>query len=88
MPAAPAAQKADHLLGGCLMPTAFVLQLVSFFASSQPALTEAQAQTAPRVAGIVPIAAFFSLRLAARAVASHYEAEIAAWLKQQLEQPK
>lgn len=88
MPAAPAAQKADHLFGGCPMLTAVVLQLVSFFASSPPVLADAQAQTAPRVAGIVPIAAFFSLRLAARAVARHYEAEIAAWLKHQLEQPK
>ena len=83
LPPALAAQKADYLFGGGLIVVAFVLQLVSFFASSADVLTASQAQAAPWVAAILTIVAFFCLRIAARHLAKHYEAQIAAWLKQQ-----
>lgn len=88
LPPALAAQKADYLFGGGLIVVAFVLQLVSFFVSSQPILTEAQTRAAPWVAGVATVIAFLALRLAARHVAARYEAEITAWLKKKPEQPK
>jgi hypothetical protein len=88
LPPALAAQKADYLFGGGLIVFAFVLQLVSFFASPQPVLTEAQARAAPWVAGVATIVAFVLLRLAARSVAKRYETEITTWLRKRLEQPK
>jgi hypothetical protein len=88
LPPALAAQKADYLFGGGLILIAFILQLVSFFASSQPVLTESQAHAAPWLAGIATVVAFAVLRVAARRLAKHYEAEITSWLKKKLEQPK
>jgi hypothetical protein len=88
LPPALAMQKADYLFGGGLIVVAFVLQLLSFFASSQPVLTNAQAQAAPWVAGVATVIAFILLRLASRSVAKHYETQITAWLKQRQEQPK
>jgi hypothetical protein len=88
LPPVLAAQKADYLFGGGLIVISFVLQLASFFASSQPLLTEAQTRTAPWVAGAATLVGFAALRLAARHVASRYEAEITSWLKKKVEQPK
>ena len=81
LPPALAAQKSDYLFGGCLIVLAFVLQLASFFAPSEPpVLTERQARLAPWVAGIATVAVFAAFRLAAARVAKHYEAQITEWL--------
>lgn len=87
LPVALAAQKADYLFGGGFILVAFVLQLGSFFASTQLVLTAEQANAAPWVAASATILVFALLRLAAGQLAKHYEKQITAWLKQRLEQP-
>lgn len=81
MPPALAAQKADYLFGGGLILVAFILQLVSFFASNAPFLTKEQTLMAPWVAGVCTIVGFLLLRLIANRLAKHYETQISAWLK-------
>lgn len=85
LPPALAAQKADYLFGGGLIGVAFVLQLVSFFASSEPLLSPLQSQLAPWLAGAATLIIFVILRLGATRLAKHYEVEITAWLKQRSE---
>lgn len=86
LPPALAAQKADYLFGGGLIVIAFVLQLASFFVSSQPLLSEAQTRAAPWMAGVATLVGFVALRFAARHVAARYEAGITSWLKKKVEQ--
>ena len=88
MPPALAAQKADYLFGGGLIVTAFILQLVSYFASAHEVLTRGQARVAPWIAVIATLIAYYVLRVVSRRVAKHYEAQIAAWIKASWEKPK
>lgn len=82
LPPALAAQKADYLFGGGLIVVAFVLQLGSFFASSEPLLSPSQSRLAPWLAGAATVVVFAVFRFAAARLAKHYEAQITAWLKQ------
>jgi len=81
-----AVQKADYLLGGGLIFVAFVLQLVSFFVSGAPFISEERARFVPLLAALVTVVCFFILRVVAGRVAKHYEAQIFALLKQESEQ--
>ncbi|MBW8074834.1 MAG: hypothetical protein GJU74_05555 [Metallibacterium scheffleri] len=83
LPHALAAQKADYLFGGGFIVVAFVFQLGSFFASSEPLLSPSLSQFTPWFAGFLTFIAFCLLRLAAARLAKHYESQITAWLKQQ-----
>jgi hypothetical protein len=88
MPPALAAQKADYLFGGGLIVLAFMFQLASFFVPTANALSESQGLTAPWLAAVFTLLAFFVLRMAARRLAKHFESQIVAWLKQKSEKSK
>ena len=88
LPAAFAAQKADYLFGGGLIVVAFVLQLASFFAPNDPMLSTSTAKTLPWIAVAATLGGFVMLRLGAGQLARHYEAQITAQLKRDLEESK
>ena len=85
MPIALAAQKADYLFGGGLIFVAFVLQLASYFASTEPMLTLAQTVLAPWIAGAATVIVFFIFRAASKCLAKHYEVQITEWLNMRRE---
>jgi hypothetical protein len=84
MPPALAQQKADYVFGGGLILLAFVLQLGSFFATSNPVLSPAQTTAAPWVALLGTVVAFFLLRVASGYLAARFEARVNAWLQRKL----
>lgn len=87
MPKALATQKADYLFGGSLIVVAFVLQLASFFAPANgQVLSTSQARWAPWIALILTTLAFFVLRVLAIRVASHFQVQVEAWIKQRKSQ--
>jgi hypothetical protein len=75
-----AAQKADYLFGGGLIFVAFVLQLASYFASTEPMLTLAQTILAPWIAGVATVIVFSIFHAASKRLAKHYEVQITEWV--------
>ena len=84
LPPALAQQKADYLFGGGLIVVAFVLQLASFFASSEVVLSQAQSKAAPWIAGVVTLALLGLLRMASTRLAKRFEAQVVEHLKRKL----
>ena len=81
MVTALAQQKAEYLFGGGLIVVAFMLQLLSYFATSDTVLTPGQTQAAPWIAVVGTAIFFVGFHAASKAVAGKYEVRITELVK-------
>ena len=83
MPPFLAAQKADYVFGGGLILIAFILQLTAFFAPSHGSVFRPDTvQWVPWIAAVATVLAFLALRVVASRVATRFQVQIEAWLRE------